>query len=55
VIGAHPGQNGGPVPATAAGKAPLLTFADDEFGEFGEFEEFGAAGGGAEAEWETIT
>lgn len=52
VIGAQPGQNGGSVPATAAEQAPLLTFADDEFGEF---EEFGAAGSGAEAEWETIT
>jgi hypothetical protein len=52
VIGAHPGQDGGAVPATAAEKAPLLTFADDEFGEF---EEFSAAGSDAEAEWETIT
>ncbi len=52
VIDAHPRQDNGSGNAAATGKAPLLPFAD---GEFGEFEEFGAAGSGAEAEWETIT
>jgi hypothetical protein len=52
VIGGHPGPSGDPVNSTAAEKSPLLTFADDEFGEF---EEAAAADGGAEAEWETIT
>jgi aryl carrier-like protein len=41
--------------STASGETPLVTFADDEFGEFGEFEETGASAGGTEAEWETIT
>jgi aryl carrier-like protein len=36
---------------TASEKSPLLTFADDEFGEF---EEADAASSGTEAEWETF-
>lgn len=39
-----------PVPA----ESPLLTFADDEFGEFEDVEADRLAGG-AEAEWETFT
>lgn len=37
--------------AAISSRAPLMTFADDEFGEFGEFE----VAGGSEPEWETIT
>jgi aryl carrier-like protein len=35
----------------ASPEAPLVTFADDEFGDFGELDEAGDTG----AEWETIT
>jgi aryl carrier-like protein len=40
-----------------AAESPLLTFADDEFGEFGEFEDIdaGQQAGEAEGEWETLT
>jgi hypothetical protein len=55
VIGELPGASSNSSNSTASGEAPLLTFADDEFGEFGEFEETGASAGGTEAEWETIT
>ena len=48
------GASGRSVHPAAAAEAPLLTFADDEFGEFGDIEEAGASSG-AEAEWETIT
>jgi hypothetical protein len=36
-----------------AAKAPLMTFADDEFGEFEDVDDVQA--GRVEAEWETIT
>lgn len=36
--------------STASDKSPLLTFADDEFGEFED-----AGAGDTEAEWETMT
>ncbi len=36
--------------SAASEKSPLLTFADDEFGEFED-----AGAGDTEAEWETIT
>lgn len=49
VIGDLPTTTGD---SAASPTSPLLTFADDEFGEF---EEAGAADSGAEAEWETIT
>jgi aryl carrier-like protein len=47
VIGELPGTTGN---SAASTETPLLTFADDEFGEF---EQTGA--GDSEAEWETIT
>jgi aryl carrier-like protein len=45
VIGEPPGAGGDAAPSEAA---PLVTFADDEFGEFEEVTD-------VEAEWETIT
>jgi aryl carrier-like protein len=51
-IGAVPGASGGSVKPAASGETPLLTFADDEFGEF---DDAGASASGTEAEWETIT
>jgi aryl carrier-like protein len=43
--------------SAAAAQSPLLTFADDEFGEFGEFEDTdaGLQASEAEGEWETLT
>jgi hypothetical protein len=55
VIGEPSRAGSDPANAAASGQSPLLTFADDEFGEFGEFEEAGTADSGAEAEWETVT
>jgi len=55
VIGDRPGASGGSANSVASEEAPLVTFADDEFGEFGEFEEADASASGTEAEWETIT
>lgn len=52
VIGEHSGPSGSSVNSTASEEPPLLTFADDEFGEF---EEAGASDSGGEAEWETVT
>jgi aryl carrier-like protein len=52
VIGELPGAGGDSANSTASEKSPLLTFADDEFGEF---EEADASDSGTEAEWETIT
>jgi aryl carrier-like protein len=52
VIGDVPGASAGSANSAASAEAPLLTFADDEFGEF---EEAGASASGTEAEWETIT
>ena len=67
VIGDQSAAGGGAADRAAPPDAPLVTFADDEFGEFGGFEEFGefdefdefedagASAGGTEAEWETVT
>jgi hypothetical protein len=54
VIGDLRGASGGSANFAASPQAPLLTFADDEFGDYGEFEEAGASASGTEAEWETI-
>jgi aryl carrier-like protein len=45
------------VASAAVAQSPLLTFADDEFGEFGEFEDTdaGLQASEAEGEWETLT
>jgi aryl carrier-like protein len=51
VIGDRPAAVGDAADSLVSPETPLLTFADDEFGEFEEVE----AGQGAEAEWETIT
>lgn len=51
-ISDRPGASGDAAPQA---EAPLMTFADGEFDEFDEFGEFEEVGGGAEAEWETIT
>jgi aryl carrier-like protein len=57
-IGGLPAVSGGESAASpAAADSPLLTFADDEFGEFGEFEDIdvGQQASDAEGEWETLT
>lgn len=57
VIGDLPattGAGGDSADPAASPKSPLLTFADDEFGEFDDGEA-GTYTSGTEAEWETFT
>lgn len=51
-IGGDAGTGGGIENSAASPEAPLVSYADDEFGEF---EAAGASAGGNEGEWETIT